>query len=160
MPRPAVYQALRDQSGEVGHAQDVTARFRVAVLGRAAEAEKRLALAGDGGLMMHAGELATLAEQKANVTLVVMNDGGYGVIRNIQDADYGGRRCYADLHTPDFARLAQSLGIAYARVGAIDESLAKLQAAVAAEGPVLVEVDMRAIGPYAASFAGPPVRKS
>ncbi|WP_428834257.1 hypothetical protein, partial [Pseudomonas aeruginosa] len=25
---------------------------------------------------------------------------------NIQDAAYGGRRCYVDLHTPDYAQLS------------------------------------------------------
>jgi len=30
-----------------------------------------------------------------------MNDSGYGVIKHIQDALYGGRRCYGDLAVPD-----------------------------------------------------------
>ncbi len=38
-------------------------------------------LVGDGGLSLNLGELATLAQEKANVTLLIMNDGGYGVMR-------------------------------------------------------------------------------
>jgi acetolactate synthase I/II/III large subunit len=119
-----------------------------------ASGRKVLALAGDGGIGVALGELATLAQEKANVTIVLMNDAGYGMIRNVQDAHYGGRRCYADLHTPDFERLAQSLGLAYARIATVDEALAKLQAAVGAPGPVLVEVDMRRVGAFREPFAG------
>ena len=44
------------------------------------------------------------------MVFVLMNDRGYGVIRNIQDAQYGGRRIYADILTPDFAQVCQSVG--------------------------------------------------
>jgi acetolactate synthase I/II/III large subunit len=124
-----------------------------------APGRKVLALSGDGGLMMNVGELATLVQEKAQVALVVMNDKGYGVIRNIQDAQYGGRRVYVDLNTPDFGRLASSVGLAYAKISSMNDALSTLQTAVSAPGPVLVEVDMTAIGPFTTAFAGPPVRK-
>ncbi|MEO7404117.1 MAG: thiamine pyrophosphate-binding protein [Burkholderiales bacterium] len=123
-----------------------------------APGRKVLALSGDGGLMMNIGELATLVQEKAQVALIVMNDKGYGVIRNIQDAQYGGRRTYVDLHTPDFGRLASSLGLAYERLSSTADALRTLQTAMSAPGPVLVEVDMNAIGPFATAFAGPPTR--
>ena len=125
-----------------------------------ARGRKVIALAGDGGLMLNIGELATMVQEKANVALLVMNDRGYGVIRNIQDAQYGGRRAYVDLHTPDYPKLASSLGLAYARIDDASSALATLQTAAAALGPVLVEVDMIAIGPFATAFAGPPVKPS
>ena len=34
------------------------------------------------------GEMATASQERADLTLLVMNDGGYGVIRNIQDAKF------------------------------------------------------------------------
>ena len=58
-------------------------------------------LAGDGGFVLNLGELACAVQEQANFTVVLMNDRGYGVIKNIQDAQYGGRRVFADLHTPD-----------------------------------------------------------
>jgi acetolactate synthase-1/2/3 large subunit len=61
-------------------------------------------LVGDGGLSLNLGEVATLAQEKANVTLLIMNDGGYGVMRGIQDKYFGGRQYYNELHTPDFTR--------------------------------------------------------
>ena len=47
---------------------------------------KTIALIGDGGSQLMIGELATAVEMQANVAFVLMNDQGYGVIRNIQDA--------------------------------------------------------------------------
>jgi acetolactate synthase-1/2/3 large subunit len=67
-----------------------------------------IALLGDGGTMVNLGELATLIDAKINMVLILANDRGYGVIRNIQDAAVRGRRHYADLHTPDFGLLAAS----------------------------------------------------
>jgi acetolactate synthase I/II/III large subunit len=117
---------------------------------------KTVALLGDGGTMVNLGELATAADLKADIVFVLMNDRGYGVIRNIQDAQFGGRRHYADLHTPDFGLLCAALGIRHQRVSRIDEFPAAFDRALAASGPQLVEVDMVAIGPFAESFAGPP----
>jgi acetolactate synthase-1/2/3 large subunit len=126
----------------------------------AAGGRKTLCLVGDGGLQVNIGELATLVQEKANVLVLLMNDRGYGVIRNIQDAQYGGRRYYADLHTPDFERLAQSIALPFHRVRDLGAVGATLRDALAQSGPVVVEVDMTAIGPFAQQFSGPPVRKA
>jgi acetolactate synthase-1/2/3 large subunit len=119
-------------------------------------AAKTVALLGDGGTMVNLGELATAADVKAEIVFVLMNDRGYGVIRNIQDAQFGGRRHYADLHTPDFGMLAAALGLEHQRVSRIDDFPAAFDRAVRASGPQIIEVDMVAIGPFAESFAGPP----
>ncbi|MDR3096480.1 MAG: thiamine pyrophosphate-binding protein, partial [Paraburkholderia sp.] len=74
-------------------------------------AAKTVCLVGDGGLMVNVGELATAVQEKANVMIVLMNDQCYGVIRNIQDAQYGGRRMYVDLHQPEFSQFCASLGL-------------------------------------------------
>jgi acetolactate synthase I/II/III large subunit len=117
---------------------------------------KTVALIGDGGAMVNLGELATAAETRAEIAFILMNDRGYGVIRNIQDAQFGGRRHYADLHTPDFKLIAAALGIAHQRVSRAEDFDQALARALSAGGPQLVEVDMVAIGPFAESFAGPP----
>ena len=124
----------------------------------AANGRKTLVLAGDGGFGISMPEIATAIQEKLDVVFLVMNDGGYGVIRNIQDAKYGGRRMYADLHTPDFAKFAESMGIPFWRVSqgtALGEALV---GGFVVDGPALIEVDMNGVGPYARSFAGPPVR--
>jgi acetolactate synthase I/II/III large subunit len=117
---------------------------------------KTIALIGDGGAMVNLGELATAVEANADIAFVLMNDRGYGVIRNIQDAQFGGRRHYADLHTPDFKLIAGALGVAHQRVSRAEDFDQALARALSTGGPQLVEVDMAAIGPFAESFAGPP----
>lgn len=125
----------------------------------AAGERKVLCLVGDGGLQVNIGELATLVQEKANVLVLLMNDRGYGVIRNIQDVHYGGRRYYVDLHTPDFAGLAHALGLPFHRVRDLATVGATIKEALAQRGPVMIEVDMAAVGPFAEAFSGPPVRK-
>lgn len=119
----------------------------------AAGDRRTVVLTGDGGLQLCLGELATAVQERADLLLLVMNDGGYGVIRNIQDAHYGGRRAYTDLLTPDFAQIAGSIGMPHRRI----DDLAAIGEALAMRGPAMVEVDMAAVGPFADSFAGPPV---
>jgi acetolactate synthase I/II/III large subunit len=117
---------------------------------------KTITLLGDGGAQLMIGELATAVESRANVVYVMMNDRGYGVIRNIQDAQYDGRRMYADILTPDFALVCQSVGLPHARVVRIEDFEPALDRAIAAPGPQMIEVDMTAIGPFGQKFAGPP----
>jgi acetolactate synthase-1/2/3 large subunit len=117
---------------------------------------KTLALCGDGGFMLNLGELACAAQEQANVLFIVMNDQRYGVIRNIQDDIYGGRHCYVDLHTPDFAQLCAAMRVPHWRLADPAQSVATLREAIAVQGPAVLEVDMDAWGPFAAKFAGPP----
>ena len=117
---------------------------------------KVFALAGDGGFILNLGELATLVQENANVVMLLMNDQRYGVIRNIQDAVYGSRHCYVDLHTPDYARLAESLNLRHARVTDLKDFASVVDVALGQPGPFLLEVDMLSVGSFATQFAGPP----
>lgn len=113
-------------------------------------------MAGDGGLAVHLGELLTLAQERPRLTLVVFNDGGYGVLRNMQDR-YGERRSGVDLVTPDFELLARACGLPYLRIAAEEHADPVIRQAVASDGPTLVEVDLAALGPMKNPFT-PPVR--
>ncbi len=111
-------------------------------------------IAGDGGLAVHFGELLTLAQERPHLVLLVFNDGGYGVLRNMQDA-HGGPRTGVDLVTPDFAALAAALGLPYRRIGAPDGVRPVLDEAVGLGGPVLVEVDLATYGEMPTPFTPP-----
>ena len=117
---------------------------------------KTITLLGDGGAQLMIGELATAVEAKANMVFVLMNDHGYGVIRNIQDAQYEGRQVYADILTPDFSLVCKSVGLPHQRVSDISGFGPALDSALAQSGPSLIEIDMVTIGPFSQSFAGPP----
>lgn len=122
-------------------------------------AAKTVCLVGDGGLMVNVGELATAVQEKANVMIVLMNDQCYGVIRNIQDAQYGGRRMFVDLHQPEFSQFCASLGLKHYRLSSLDDADQVISEGMAFDGPVLLEVDMKSVGSFETTFAGPPVRK-
>ncbi|MDF0604864.1 thiamine pyrophosphate-binding protein [Neisseriaceae bacterium TC5R-5] len=115
---------------------------------------KVVALVGDGGLALGLGELATLAQEQLNLTLLVMNDGGYGVMRGIQDKYFAGRQYFNQLHTPDFCLLAKALGLPAIRIQQSGQFNGAMQEAISHQGPLLVEVDMQQLGSI--HFAGPP----
>ena len=120
--------------------------------------KKTFTLAGDGGFILNLGELATAVQEKADMVIVLMNDKGYGVIKNIQDVQYGGRRHYVDLHTPDYAELSHSLQLRHARVSNLADAGQALRKALSEPGPFLLEIDMLSIGSFKTAFAGPPVK--
>jgi acetolactate synthase I/II/III large subunit len=121
---------------------------------------KTVVLAGDGGFMLNLGELACAVQEKAELVVLLMNDSCYGVIKNIQDDVYGSRHCYVDLVNPDFATLCASLKVPHLRLSDPAQAEATLEQALQIKGgPVLVEVDMKAWGPFAAKFAGPILKK-
>lgn len=65
---------------------------------------------GDGGFLFACGELATLAQERLPVTTIIVDDGGYGMLRF--DQEQAGVEAFGvDLHTPRFADLARSFGI-------------------------------------------------
>jgi acetolactate synthase-1/2/3 large subunit len=117
---------------------------------------RTVVLAGDGGFMLNLGELACAVQEQADLVVLLMNDHRYGVIRNIQDAVYGSRHCYVDLHTPDFAGLCASIQAGYLRLDAPARAEAVLAQALQMRGPVVVEVVMDAWGEFPVKFAGPP----
>lgn len=113
-----------------------------------------LVMVGDGGLAVHLGEIATLAQQRPWLVLLVFNDGGYGVLRSMQDST-GSRRSGVDLYTPDFAALARSVGLEHRMVTSVDAFDEALEKALATHGPAVVEVDVTAVGPMAVPFVPP-----
>ena len=111
-------------------------------------------MVGDGGLAVHLGEFATLAQEQLPVVVLIFNDGGYGVLRNLQDAHIG-RRSGVDLFTPDFAALASAFSMPHRRLDSPDKAHAVLEQAIADGGPTVIEVDCDAFGPMPVPFVPP-----
>ncbi len=112
-----------------------------------ANGRKVVTMTGDGGFFLNVGELWTAVQEKLDMVTIVMNDRGYGVIKHIQNALYGGRNYFADLMGPDLGELARVAGTPFWRVQQADGFGAAVAEALATPGPTLVEVDMKAIGP-------------
>jgi acetolactate synthase-1/2/3 large subunit len=96
-----------------------------------------LALCGDGGFMYAVGELAVLRQENLPVTVLVVDDGGYGMLRYDQDHASDERRG-VDLFRPDFVALAHSFGIPARLLGAGAELTAALSESLAADEPRLL----------------------
>jgi pyruvate dehydrogenase (quinone) len=98
-----------------------------------------ISLSGDGGLSMLLGDLLTLRQLKMPVKLVVFNNSALGFVELEMKAaglvDYG-----TELVNPNFAKLAESAGVLGARVEKSEELRPALAAALAHDGPALVEV--------------------
>ena len=118
----------------------------------AANGHKTIVMTGDGGFFLNVGELWTAVQEELDMTVVVMNDRGYGVIKRIQDATQDGRRFFADLQNPDLRGLAELAGIPYRKVDRGDAFGTTIAQALAHKGVSLVEVDMQKVGEFPAYF--------
>jgi acetolactate synthase-1/2/3 large subunit len=69
-----------------------------------------VAVCGDGGFLFACGELATVAQERPPLTALIVDDGGYGMLR-YDYARTGEEPHGVDLHTPDFVALTESFGV-------------------------------------------------
>jgi len=99
-----------------------------------------VAITGDGGLMFAIGELATAVQYDIAVVVLLFNNDSYGNVRRDQQESFAGHVLGADLVNPDFVRLADSFGVASARVKGPAELGPVLERALAAGKPWLIEV--------------------
>lgn len=83
-----------------------------AAIGPAAAGIRTLAVCGDGGVAFALGELATIVQEQLPYTLLVVDDGGYGMLRFDQIV-MGHPERGVDLLSPDWAVLAQAFGLSF-----------------------------------------------
>ena len=91
--------------------------------------------------MFHVGELSAAAHYQIPVVVIVFNDGGYGVLRGLQYDQFDGRFNGTELHTPDFVKLAESMGVTAFYANDVAELDERLAAAMDEKGPVLIELN-------------------
>ncbi|MFM2289448.1 MAG: hypothetical protein RL684_2591, partial [Pseudomonadota bacterium] len=94
-----------------------------------------IAFAGDGCFLMYPQELGTAVQHKANLVVIVVNNGTYGTIRMHQERRFPGRMIATDLLNPDFIELARSFGAHAERVANTEEFPAAYQRAASAGRP-------------------------
>ncbi|UUL76269.1 thiamine pyrophosphate-binding protein [Pseudarthrobacter sp. Fe7] len=106
-----------------------------------------LAVSGDGSSMYSIAELATAKQHNVPVTWLIVDDGGYGILREYMVGAFG-RATATELARPDFVKLAESFGVPATRVAPEDVGDA-LRAGFAADGPnvVVVETLLKMFGP-------------
>jgi acetolactate synthase-1/2/3 large subunit len=97
-----------------------------AAIGPAALGTPTLAVVGDGGAAMALGELATYVQERLPVVLLVVSDGGYGMLRYDQDVA-GDEHRGVDLLEPRWSDIAAAYGMSLLRT---DDAGAGLAAAL------------------------------
>lgn len=95
-------------SGTLGYAWPAALGARVALPDTPV-----LAVAGDGGILYGLVELAAARQYGIGTTLLIVDDGGYGVLREYQEYAYG-ETTAVDLVQPDFVAAASAFGVAVA----------------------------------------------
>ena len=96
---------------------------------------------GDGSLLMNLQELATAAEERVNVKVIVLNNNQLGLVRQQQQLFYGGRYHAAQLSPrTDFAAIASGFGIAAFDLGSSRDAATTLAHALGQPGPCLINV--------------------
>ncbi|MFC7305412.1 thiamine pyrophosphate-binding protein [Streptomyces monticola] len=95
-----------------------------------------LAVSGDGGAMYSIAELATARQYDLNVTWLIVDDGGYGILREYM-TDAFGETTGTELSRPDFVALAESFGVPALRTSP-DQLTEDLTKSLATPGPSVV----------------------
>ena len=99
-----------------------------------------VALLGDGGFAMSGMELLTAVRERVPLTVVVFNDGYYGLIRKQQLGAYG--HAYGTtLLNPDIRGIAKSVGARYVRLD--DDAESRLEQAIGGKEVTVIEVLLR-----------------
>lgn len=98
-----------------------------------------VALCGDGGLSMSLGDLETVVQYKLPIKIIVFNNRSLGMVK--LEMEVGGLQdCQTDMLNPDFALVAQAMGMTGFSVSDPEEVLTTLYNAFELNGPALVNI--------------------
>jgi acetolactate synthase-1/2/3 large subunit len=102
-----------------------------------------LCITSEGSFQMNLQELATAAEHKLPVKIVLLNNGFHGMVRQWQDLFYEGRYSASYLgKLPDFVKLAEAYGILGLRADKPSEVEPVLKQGLKHKGPVLMNIEV------------------
>jgi acetolactate synthase-1/2/3 large subunit len=97
------------------------------------------AVVGDGGFQMTLCELATIAQEKIDVKIAIINNGYLGMVRQWQEFFYDRRYKATPLVNPDFVKLAEAYGLRSVAVRQRGDVVPAIEAARAHRGTVLID---------------------
>jgi acetolactate synthase-1/2/3 large subunit len=96
------------------------------------------AIAGDGGFQMTCPELATIAQEKLDINIAIINNGYLGMIRQWQETFYEKNYECSPIFSPDFVKLAEAFGIRAVAVRTRSEVMSVVEEARTHKGPFLI----------------------
>ena len=94
---------------------------------------------GDGGIQMNIQELQTIKNYNLPIKIFVVQNQGYGIIRQFQDSYMGGRHIGSEEGVPDFVKIAKAYGIPSFRIDKKEDLRQGIKKALKMD-QVLVEV--------------------
>ncbi|MFB6611412.1 thiamine pyrophosphate-binding protein [Agromyces sp. NPDC056379] len=112
--------------------------FPAALAASIGSGRRTLAVSGDGGAMYSIAELATARQHDADVTWLIIDDGGYGILREYMTEEFG-QATATELARPDFAALARSFGVT-AHESTLEDVGATIARTFTEPGPAVVVV--------------------
>ncbi len=103
--------------------------------------ERIMGLVGDGSFGMSGTELATIADLRLPITLILFNNGSFGWIKMLQRLYYGKRYLGVDFTSKmDAVAIAEAFGIRGIRIRDAEQLDGALTEALASDGPVFIDV--------------------
>lgn len=102
-----------------------------------------VAVTGDGGFQMNLQELATAVEHRLPITILIFNDGGYGMVKDRQLRQV--KKTYAAqfLHNTHYAKIAEAYGAKGFRLETVKDLRANLRAAIEHRGVSVVDIPIQ-----------------
>ena len=99
-----------------------------------------IAVCGDGSFQMMLPELATVVQNGVSIKIVVMRNDCLGMIREIQDKDYGSRRFSIGLDgIPDIQTIAKAYGIKSGRIDSNENADEAIEKMLSSRKPYILE---------------------
>ena len=98
-----------------------------------------ITLSGDGGISMLLGDLLTTIQEKLPIKIIVLNNSSLNFVELEQKVE-GLVNHYTDLQNPNFAKVAESMGLFSIRVDDSDLLEAAMQTFLTHSGPALLDV--------------------
>lgn len=98
-----------------------------------------VALCGDGGLSMTLGDLETVVQYKLPIKIIVFNNRSLGMVKLEMEVE-GLPDWQTNMQNPDFAQVAEAMGMTGFNVSDPEEVLTTLLNAFELDGPVLVNI--------------------
>ncbi len=96
-------------------------------------------VAGDGGFQMTMPELATIAQERLDIKVAIINNGYLGMVRQWQEFFYERRYAATPLYSPDFVKIAEAYGLAGQAISTRSDVVPAVLAARARTGTSVLE---------------------
>ena len=111
---------------------------------KAAVAERDvIVICGDGGFQMTLQELATIAQEKYEIKIIILNNNYLGMVRQWQELFFDNRYSEVNLLNPDFVAITKGFGIEAECVKEREELSAALDRMLSHKGPYLLDIRVR-----------------